>query len=259
MSMPPSEPTPRPKRTRKTSDTPDTPPTPPETTEPPAKPKRTTTAASKAAPRARSRKAADADAVPKAPARPAMPAPVEEPAGPPSEPIKETPAPSAPPPSPASATPPPQAAGVSASMAAPSAPAASSAVPMTPPSRRAETPALAPESNALPTRVMNLLRTLALRNIAIWRRWAGISRQRVEKGWMVASSRFNATAQNSAEPLRQVRESVGGAVRTPYDGLNRALDSLQSRLETSDSAVIVLTLVLIAACVVLSIVLWNVL
>ena len=108
-----------------------------------------------------------------------------------------------------------------------------------------------------------LARTMARRNAEIIRKYGArvgtAARQAMSQVTNQVTRRMTA-ARIGGKPLGQVVQQTGSTVRRPGALVSNAVARLQSRLEKSDAAVLIFTLLVIVSCIALAwlaVSLWN--
>jgi len=99
-------------------------------------------------------------------------------------------------------------------------------------------------------RVVNLGRTLATRNLEIARRWGASAGSAARNQAQKLGKRASSVDVN--KPLNRFAQGTGKFAQRSGAMLDQSTGKLQKQLETSDSAVLVTTLILVAACVILT-------
>src|SRR5258708_935858 len=94
-------------------------------------------------------------------------------------------------------------------------------------------------------RVVHLGRTLATRNLEIARRWGASAGSAARNQAAKINKRVSSVDVN--KPLNRFTQSTGKFVQRSGTMLDESTGKLQKQLETSDAAVVILTLVLVAA------------
>ena len=126
----------------------------------------------------------------------------------------------------------------------------------------AQTPEAPIQSDVLPLprRAVALARTLLLRDIEIGRRIGTRASTSTRQGSNAISARVMTTTRSLAKNSSDFRARARPVLRAPVERIDDGLTRLQQNLEKSDTVVIAVTLGLIVACIVLTILAvywWN--
>jgi len=97
-------------------------------------------------------------------------------------------------------------------------------------------------SRAESARIVELMRTLAVRNGQVWRKTLSNAGTSAKTG-----------ASRLSKPVSDLRASAGRATRNSSSAINSGLDRWQGSLETNDSAVIVTTIAILAIVIILTV------